>query len=106
MGVAKGNEKGSSKIIQDVVSYARGAGWGHHDKTELQQVAVGTHKDMFVDKTIGRNVLAVCPKWRAGVLAPLADKVEEMLMDGEDVAPWICIDHLEVCPPRKDKDEL
>mmetsp|Transcript_8271 Transcript_8271/g.21171 ORF Transcript_8271/g.21171 Transcript_8271/m.21171 type:complete len:114 (+) Transcript_8271:136-477(+) len=105
MGIGKGYGKYSSKLVEDAVAFARGSGYGHKDKTELERVADGTHEELWRDRTVGAHAANACEKWMEGLLPMVKEKFEDMLMDGETLNDLICVEHLQLCRDLKDPND-
>lgn len=99
MGILRGhNNTAPNKIVENAVEYAKSAGWGRNDPTEIQRVYDGTHESLYMDRTIGAKVAIACPALVEGQLAPLAAKLEDLFMDGEGVLRQVCVEQLGLCP--------
>eukprot|EP00405_Crypthecodinium_cohnii_P050342 CAMPEP_0206605412 /NCGR_PEP_ID=MMETSP0325_2-20121206/50400_1 /ASSEMBLY_ACC=CAM_ASM_000347 /TAXON_ID=2866 /ORGANISM="Crypthecodinium cohnii, Strain Seligo" /LENGTH=224 /DNA_ID=CAMNT_0054120951 /DNA_START=111 /DNA_END=785 /DNA_ORIENTATION=- len=103
MGVGHRVGKYPPRLVEDAVQFARGSGFGHKDPTELKRVADGTHEELRRDRTVGPYVMTACFYWLDGLLEPLSDALEDLLMDGRGLMDFVCNDHLKVCENR---DEL
>eukprot|EP00927_Polykrikos_kofoidii_P028990 TRINITY_DN25142_c0_g1_i2.p3 TRINITY_DN25142_c0_g1~~TRINITY_DN25142_c0_g1_i2.p3 ORF type:complete len:123 (-),score=18.25 TRINITY_DN25142_c0_g1_i2:42-410(-) len=106
MGVHPGAAPGGPpRIVEDPVAFARSSGWGRADPTEVRQVADGTHKDLYVDSTVGPLAHAACPLFVDSDqdLEALTERFDDLLMDGEDITSFMCSDRLGLCPSVRDE---
>mmetsp|Transcript_27389 Transcript_27389/g.63935 ORF Transcript_27389/g.63935 Transcript_27389/m.63935 type:complete len:204 (+) Transcript_27389:80-691(+) len=96
-----GGEPGGldKELLADAFEYARGAGFGHNGNEELQQVAAGTHKEVWVDRKLNKLVASACNHWydKDHVEAAI-EAIEEVLIDGSTLKEQICGARLQVCP--------
>mmetsp|Transcript_23945 Transcript_23945/g.55279 ORF Transcript_23945/g.55279 Transcript_23945/m.55279 type:complete len:205 (-) Transcript_23945:49-663(-) len=94
------------EILYDAFEYARGAGFGHNGNEELQQVAMGTHKDVWVDRRLGKLVIAACNQWyNSDHVEAVIENMEDVLIDGGTLKEQVCGRRLQVCPFEASSEE-
>merc|ERR1719296_498943 len=101
MGVVPGYElqgdKMAAQVKDDIVEYARGAGYGKADPNEINRVYDGTHEEARRLPTLGRDIVTMCPVWVQQMAPDLPGALEELLMDGTRVSQFVCAEKLDLC---------
>mmetsp|Transcript_37758 Transcript_37758/g.82917 ORF Transcript_37758/g.82917 Transcript_37758/m.82917 type:complete len:212 (+) Transcript_37758:42-677(+) len=104
MGVSQHSASWLSSVHKDALEYARRAGFGMQDKTELPRVAAGTHETLNVDSSMPHLVRSACSLWTGDEdLKAISENLDDLMMDGTPVIDFVCGDRLGVCKLR---DEL
>jgi len=98
MGLFVGGDK--PMPVDNAMKWAQGSGYGHKDPSEFSRIAKGTHNELNVAPTIGKDLQVVCQAWVRDLRPLVKASLEQTLMDGESLKAFVCHGHLKVCSKR------